>query len=191
MGVFAGFAPRIVRLDRSIRLRVLQLDAHICDNRSGYDGSLQTEKLVRVLPHGNDDAGNLSNSEYEQTGLAMNTLYDAIAPVLCPANALLDAISLALRLLFGICLFVIILEVLSYPFNRSREFSLENYQYRFVRNLVYALIVIVVLSTLQGWLHKLLGKMGDNITNVICGAYPVVVLGLAIYDYIEKRKNRM
>ena len=121
----------------------------------------------------------------------MNTLYDAIAPVLCPANALLDAISLALRLLFGICLFVIILEVLSYPFNRSREFSLENYRYRFVRNIFYAFIVIVVLTTVKGWLHILLGNIGDQITNVICGAYPVVVLGLFIYDLIEKRKNRM
>ena len=61
MGVLAGFAPGIVRLGRSIRLRVLQLDAYVGDNRSGYDGSIQTEKLVRVLSDGNDDAGNLSN----------------------------------------------------------------------------------------------------------------------------------
>ncbi|MBR6436800.1 MAG: hypothetical protein IKS45_09855 [Thermoguttaceae bacterium] len=132
----------------------------------------------------------MSNSEYEQTGLDMNIL-DAIVPVLCPASSILDCFGFAVRLILGICLFVVILEVLSYPFNRSREFSLENYQYRFVRNVFYAFIVIVVLTTIQGWLHKLLGEMGDNITNVICGAYPVVVLGLAIYDYIEKRKNRM
>lgn len=119
----------------------------------------------------------------------MNTLYDAIAPALCPANAILDTFSFALRLLFGICLFVVILEVLSYPFNRSSEFSLENYQYRFARNAFYAFIVIAVLTTIQGWLHKLLGETGDQITNVICGAYPVIVLCLAIYDYIEKRRD--
>lgn len=69
MGVLAGLAAGIVRLGRSIRLRVLQLNAHIGNNRSGYDVFLQTEKLVRLLPDGNDDAGNLSNSEYESTGL--------------------------------------------------------------------------------------------------------------------------
>ena len=37
----------------------------------------------------------------------------------------------------------------------------------------------------------LLGNIGDQIINVICSAYPFVVLGLAIYDYIEKRKNNM
>lgn len=121
----------------------------------------------------------------------MNTLYNAIVPVLCPANAVWDTISFAVRLIFGICLFIIILEIFAYPFNRSLDLSLENYKYRFSRNLVYALIVIVVLTTLKGWLHKLLGETGDQITNVICGAYPVVVLGLAIYDYIEKRKNNM
>ena len=148
---------------------------------------------MRVLPDGNDDAGNMSNKEYEPTGLDdMNTMfYDTIIPVLCPASGLLGVFDFALRLIFGICLFIVIVEVFAYPFNRSLEFSLENYKYRFARNVFYAFIVIAVLTTIQGWLHYSLGKTGDLITNVICGAYPVVVLGLAIYDYIEKRNNRM
>ena len=40
MGVRVGFAPGIVRLGRSIRLWILQLDADVGDNWSDYDGSL-------------------------------------------------------------------------------------------------------------------------------------------------------
>ena len=122
----------------------------------------------------------------------MNTLfYKAILPVLCPVCALLDLLGTGLRLIFGICIFIVILEFLSYPFNRMREFSLENYQYRFARNLIYSLIVIVVLTTIQGWLHILFGDVGDKIADVVCRyGFPGLVFGLLIYDLIKKLKDR-
>ena len=95
MGVLAGLAPGIVRLGRSIRLRVLQLDADISDNWSGYDVFLQTEKLVRLLPDGNDDAGNMSNSEYEQTGLIRIEAITNAPPRFC--NNLLTKVFLAAK----------------------------------------------------------------------------------------------
>ncbi len=121
----------------------------------------------------------------------MNTLfYDSIASALSPAIAIWDNVPFPLNLILGICLFVIILEFLSYPFNRLREFSWDKYHYRFVRNVFYSFIVIAVLTTIQGWLHIALGNAGDQITDVICKyAYPVFVLVLAIYDFIQLLRN--
>ena len=92
---------------------------------------------MRVLPDGDDDAGNLSNKEYEPAGIVMNSLfYKAIVPVLCPVSSLLDFLG-------------------------------------------------------KGWLHILLGDVGDKIADVICRyVFPGLVLGLAIYDLIKKLKDR-
>ncbi|MBQ3965582.1 MAG: hypothetical protein II684_01970 [Treponema sp.] len=59
MGLYSRLTSPKPRLGGTIQLWFLQSHAHIYPYRTDCDGSVQTQKLVYILPHGLYDTGNL------------------------------------------------------------------------------------------------------------------------------------
>lgn len=116
-------------------------------------------------------------------------LYKAIAPVLCPANffgGVFDVLMFILMVPF----FVVLLEIMTYPFNRKREFTFENYQYRFAQNVLYCALLICVFNFIQSLLCAAFDDLGKRIYDIFfIGGYQVLTVALVIYDFIIKRRD--